>query len=56
MNTFDILILLAIAAAAVFGLLRTRKRKRAGKGCCSSCCGTGCSTCSLCRQKPGNPG
>jgi len=51
MNVFDILILLAVAAAAVFGLLRARKRKRAGK----SCCGSGCGSCTLCRQKAEKP-
>ena len=52
MNIFDILILLAVAGIALFGLLRVRKRKRCGKGCCGTC--TGCEACALCagRKKP----
>lgn len=52
MNIFDILILLAVAGIALFGLLRARKRKCCGKGCCGTC--TGCEACALCagRKKP----
>ena len=44
MNVSDILILLAIAAIAVSGVLRARKRKAAGRGCCGNCslCGASC--------------
>ena len=48
MNLWDILILLAVGAAAVFGVFRIRKRKQAGNSCCSC----SCETCSLCRNKP----
>ena len=47
MNLWDILILLVIAAAAVLALVRIRRRKTAGKGCCGMCEG-----CSLCSRKP----
>ena len=44
MGFWDILILLAIAGFAVFGVLRARKRKASGKGCCGDCslCGLSC--------------
>lgn len=48
MNVFDILILLAVAGIALFGFVRARKRKAAGK----SCCGSSCETCGLCRNHP----
>ena len=41
MNIWDILILLAVAAAVIFAVIRIRRRKKAGRGCCGSC--------SLCR-------
>ena len=50
MNLFDILILLAVAAAAVLAAFRIRHRKKTGRGCCGTC-GT-CTGCTLCREKP----
>ena len=47
MNVWDILILLAVAGAAVLGVLRARKRKREGKSCCSGNCGL----CPGCEEK-----
>ncbi len=50
MNIWDILILLAVAGTAALGLLWKRKRKRAGKSCCSGCSGN-CSLCPGCAEK-----
>ena len=45
MNLWDLLILLAIAAVAVFSLISSRRRKAAGKSACG-CCSTGdCAGC-----------
>ena len=48
MNLYDILVLLAVAGAAVLGLLRTRKRKAAGKG---GCCEGSCGSCAFCKEQ-----
>ena len=55
MNLPDILILLAVAGIVVSGVLRTRKRKAAGKGCCGNCglCGASCP--SRDTDRSGNP-
>ena len=50
MNLWDILILLAVAGAAVFGFLKARKRKKSGK----TCCGGSCGTCDLCCRDRNN--
>ena len=52
MNVWDILILLAVAGAAVLGLLRARRRKAAGKG---GCCEGICDSCGLCGNRPDRP-
>lgn len=50
MNLWDILILIAVAAAVLLGFLRVRKRKQSGRGCCGTCTSfEGCSLC--CRSR-----
>ena len=41
LNLWDVLILLAVAAAVILALFRIRRRKKAGKGSCGC---EGCST------------
>jgi hypothetical protein len=48
MNLWDILILLAVAAAVCLGVIRTQKRKRGG----GTCCGCSCESCGLYCRNP----
>jgi hypothetical protein len=52
MNFWDILILLAVAAAIVLALLRIRGQKKSGKGCCgTSACSGHCENCGFTCKK-----
>ena len=37
MNIWDILILLAVAAALALAVFSARRRRKSGEGCCGSC-------------------
>ena len=54
MNIWDVVILLVIAGAVVFGFYRSRKRKAAGKGCCGESCGCCTGNCARCSEGGGN--
>lgn len=48
MNLWDILILLAVAAAVILAFVSIRRQKKTGKGCCgTSSCSGNCSLCQL---------
>ncbi|MBR4500688.1 MAG: FeoB-associated Cys-rich membrane protein [Clostridia bacterium] len=50
MNIWDILILLAVAAALFLALRGMRRARRSGK-CCGAGCGCGCAKCAARQDK-----